>query len=167
MILFLKHWREALVIAAVLALVGMCRARDAALVEKGRAEQDAAQLTQKTAELTHRADSLSRALRVDTVRLTKWRDRYRVARDTVLQRSTDTLTVREFVTVADSTIQACSITVQTCSKALAAKDSLLALTHKNYEGRERLIRSQHRSEVIRWSIISLLLGAAGAFVLGS
>lgn len=154
MILLLKHWREALIVAAILGLVGMCRARDNALVEKGRAEVEATHFRQRNDRLIAFSDSVMRAFRQDTIRLTRWRTKW----DTV-KAAPDTVPVEVIVAVADSTIQACSITVQTCSKALAAKDSLLEQTHQLYTAREKAIRSQHRHEVVKWSILSLLLGA--------
>jgi hypothetical protein len=155
--LLIRYWDKALLGIAIVALVGMCRARDHALVEKGKAEQSEAQFRQRNERLISANDSLMRAFKVDTLRLTKWMTKW----DTIASKP-DTVPVEVIVAVADSTIQACSVTVQTCSRALAAKDSLAESREKLHAASLRQIKSQHRVEVIKWSVISLLLGTAVA-----
>lgn len=77
--------------------------------------------------LRHRAARVDSVFVHDTVRLTQWRTRFDTLQDTVLQHLTDTVKVREFVRVADSTIAACSAVVLTCEARVAARDSLIAV----------------------------------------
>jgi len=156
--LLLKHYQAALLGAVLLFGISMCRARDNALVEKGKAEASEAQFRERNERLILRNDSLTKAFRVDTLRLTRYVTRYNGIRDTVLHRSTDTLVVREFVHVADSTIAACQMTVQTCAKALAAKDSLQENTHKMYAARERQNQKEFTVEKRQWGLIGFVAG---------
>lgn len=61
----------------------------------------------------------------DTIRLTKWKTAYDTTRDTVLAHLTDTIRVKEYVHVADSTIAACSRVVLTCQLRVAQRDSII------------------------------------------
>lgn len=72
-----------------------------------------------------RADSLTKAFRVDTVRTTEVVTRWKVLRDTLTFSDTVTLTVRESVLVAaaDTAIAQCTRTLDTCEAIVAAKDS--------------------------------------------
>lgn len=58
----------------------------------------------------------------DTIRLTQWRTRYDTVR--VEERITDTVWVREFVRVSDSTIRACTSAVGSCGRVRAALEEL-------------------------------------------
>lgn len=158
--LLLKHWDKALIGAVLVFGITMCRERDEALRREGAASAEAANLEVKVAVLREEADSLSAAFKKDTVFLVKKVTRYEQLRDTL--RLTDTVRVKEALKAADTAIQGCRLTLQTCSRLVAVRDSIAAKTDSIYSARERLIRSQHRVEVIRWSLISLLLGAAVA-----
>jgi hypothetical protein len=60
----------------------------------------------------------------DTVRLAKWLTRYDTARATINVH--DTVEVRRFVAVADSTVRSCRATVLDLLSSCAAKDTLIA-----------------------------------------
>jgi hypothetical protein len=157
-----KHWQTALLVGAVLALVGMCRARDNALIEKGRAKAELANVKQEVALLKARADSLTNAFRVDTVRLTRTVTRYESLRDTL--RLTDTIRVRETLRAADSAIQGCRLTLQTCSRLVAVRDSIAAKTDSIYQRREREIKKEFTVEKRTYAVVGILIGvAAGLF----
>lgn len=160
--LLLKHWQTALLGAVLVFGVGMCRARDNALVLKGAYEAEAAHLAERVADLTHRADSLQSAFRVDTVRLTRSVTKYETLRDTL--RLTDTVRVKEALKAADTAISACQRSRQTCSRLVAIKDSIIAKTDSVYSARERHMKSQLKTERYKWAILSFLLGAAVATV---
>lgn len=72
-------------------------------------------------------DSLAKAFRVDTVRLTQTVTRWRTLRDTLTFSDTVRLTVRESVIVAaaDTAVAQCTRTLDTCEAIVAAKDSQL------------------------------------------
>ncbi|MHB1310575.1 MAG: hypothetical protein ACYC3L_01065 [Gemmatimonadaceae bacterium] len=72
-----------------------------------------------------RADSLAAAYRVDTLRLTRDVVRWRTLRDTLTLSDTVRLTVRESVLVAaaDTAIQQCTRTLDTCDALVAVRDS--------------------------------------------
>lgn len=118
--LLLKHWKTALLAGAVLTIVLSVRQCQHEAYERGRAEVLIKVRNQEVALLKVQADSLSKHFARDTVRLTRLVTRW----DTVKQ--TDTLTRETIIAVADSTIKACQITVTTCARALAAKDSVIA-----------------------------------------
>lgn len=73
------------------------------------------------------ADSLVKAFRVDTVRVTQTVTRWRTLRDTLTFSDTVRLTVRESVIVAaaDTAVAQCTRTLDTCEAIVAAKDSQL------------------------------------------
>ncbi len=59
----------------------------------------------------------------DTVTLTRWRTQYGSVRTQA--RYSDTVWVKAFVGVADSTIHACSVALETCQERVALRDSLI------------------------------------------
>lgn len=92
----------------------------------GERNRQEARFTRDSLQTVHVLDSLRvQAAKLDTVfvqdtiRFTQWRDRWRILRDTLLSEKTirfaDTVWVKEFVAVADSTITACSEALQTCT----------------------------------------------------
>lgn len=157
-----KYKTATLAVALLLFGVKMCRSRDAALVEKGRAEAAYGNIRQRLSTLTHRADSLSRVFRVDTLTLTRKITQYVEHRDTL--RLTDTVRVKEALKAADTAISACQRSLQTCSRLVAIKDSIIAKTDSVYSARERHMKSQLKTERYKWAILSFLLGAAVATV---
>jgi len=66
-----------------------------------------------------RADSIHATVVHDTVQTTKWYAKYETIHDTVLKHLTDTLTVKEYVQITDSTIKACRLVVQDCQQETA------------------------------------------------
>lgn len=81
----------------------------------------------QVARLAHVADSLANVSRGidtvyvrDTLRLTQWRTRYVTALDTL--RLTDTVAVKEFIAIADSTVKACSVALLTCEQRVSVRD---------------------------------------------
>lgn len=66
-------------------------------------------------------DARARVIR-DTVTVTRYATQYRARRDTLVL--TDTVQVREFIAVADSTVDACQMLVTSCGAALAKADTL-------------------------------------------
>ena len=79
------------------------------------------------AALARQAHTVDTAYVRDTMTLTKWRTQYHAVRDSV--KVTDTLTVERFVTVADSTIHACSVALETCEHRVQVRDSIIAATN--------------------------------------
>lgn len=154
--------REVIIGIAVLGLVAMCHQRDQALVAKGKALANTAIYKAENAALARYADSLRTAFRVDTVRLTKWQTEYRTQRDTLVL--TDTVAVKEFVHVADSTVKACTAAVTTCSRALAAKDSLHEATSELWAKRLESATREHTEVKVRWAVIGLLFGVAATLL---
>jgi hypothetical protein len=100
----------AIVAALAFALLWRHAERTGAALLATIAEQ-AREITAARAQ-AHTADTVFMR---DTVRLTASVTRYRTLRDTLLMHTTDTLTVERFVTVADSTIQACSVALRDCA----------------------------------------------------
>lgn len=107
-----------LILAAVgvVLAVGRCEERQAGAAQA----QLAAALTR--AEIAERrADSLARAYRVDTVTLWRVKRTTDTLTATVEQWKRDTLEVVRYVTLADSTIRACTAALGTCEARIAAE----------------------------------------------
>jgi hypothetical protein len=117
----------------------------------GRAEASAAQAAQALAHATHRADSLSRAYRADTVRLTRlvarWDTLYAPYTDTLTVRRTDTVRVPVRVLVAaDSTIRVCRDALLNCDQRVAAAQAIAA----GWEARLLTVQAQQPSALSVW-----------------
>jgi hypothetical protein len=95
------------------------------------------------------------ALRVDSVYRVEVSDlanqliAYEKLRDTV--RITDTVWVKRFIRVADSTIAACTKTVATCDKKVEVRDSLIA-------NQNRQIQALLKKKPSVWSKLPWLVG---------
>lgn len=113
--LLLKYWREALIVALVIALMAACHARDDRIAQRAVAQERARQadsvLTVVTPQLRH-ADTV---LVHDTVRVRMAVDRVTMLHDTVLRHLTDTVLVKAYVTRADSAVQACTSLLNDCA----------------------------------------------------
>jgi hypothetical protein len=68
----------------------------------------------------------------DTVRLTRWRERWDTVRTTVNRWKHDTVEVVRFVQVADSTIRACVAALATCEQQKAALTRRAELAEEAY-----------------------------------
>lgn len=101
------------------------------------------------------------AARLDTVyvrdTLTLWRTKARW--DTVLvdvdRWKTDTLRVVEYVALADSTIRACTQTVQTCEARVQAAQALTL----DMQARWQASQSSQRKAALQWGLAGVGLGA--------
>ncbi len=116
LVLILKYWREGLIGLAVVALVGSCLSRDAALKRAGAAEA----LTKIATDSLHSNAKQIRlwdtVYKVDTLRFTRLASRTDTLRDSVLVHLTDTLRVKEYIAASDSSRRACSVTVGDCAR---------------------------------------------------
>lgn len=126
------------------------RARDEALLAKGRAEERVRALTaqlHRDSLTAHRADSV---VRVDTIRLVRWTRDYDTIRTTL--RITDTVQVKQFVGVADSVVSSCRRAVSSLALSCAAKDTIIV--------RQRaIIAAQQESHPVPQRTITLGLTA--------
>lgn len=107
------------------------------LYDKARRAEGA--LMERTREWESERDSLRLAIATrdtvfvrDTLRLVQWRQRFDTLRQSVVVNIHDTITVKEFVRVADSTVATCTAALGECSllyqsaKAqIAVQDSLI------------------------------------------
>jgi len=108
-------------------------------------------------------DSLTKAFRVDTVVLTQEKKVYQAVHDTVLNHLTDTVVVREFVRVADSTISACDQALNGC-EILTAN---LRLQLKATQDKVTALQGLRPSFLERHAgVLSVAVGALG-FYLGT
>lgn len=103
------------VVASVLTIAGSWLALDRAKQRQiGALNAEIAAQEQTNADLRRAQDSLAKAYRTDTVRLTKIRRVTDSLTVTVDQWKHDTLKVVEYVHQADTTIKACTAALQTC-----------------------------------------------------
>lgn len=106
----------------------------------------------------HKADSLAKVYRIDTVRLT----RLRVATDTLTQTvevwKRDTVKVVEYVTKADSALKACTQVIGTCeARGNALQNALNASEKAN-----RLLKASMPSKLAPWR--QAALGAIAGYL---
>jgi hypothetical protein len=85
----------------------------------------------RNAEWKHKADSLAALAKGtdtvyvhDTLTLTKWQTKVKIQRESLIV--TDTVKVKEFIAVQDSTIHACTQALNTCEKRVADRDAIIA-----------------------------------------
>ena len=75
---------------------------------------------------------LDTVYQLDTVRLTRWRERWDTVRQDVERWKHDTIRVVEYVRVADSTIRACVAALATCEQQKAALTRRAELAEEAY-----------------------------------
>lgn len=114
--LFLRYWKEGVMVLLVLTVVGFCRARDRAVGDR-RVAQDRAHVADSTlkviAQLKLRAET---TYIHNTKRLVVHTARVDTLRQTVLQHLHDTTVVKEYVVATDSALKACSDVRQSCDE---------------------------------------------------
>lgn len=142
--------RTAILIAALslLVVIALQDAKQRGIAE-GRAEA-AAQQVREVERLVVMRDTLYVR---DTIRLTRWRERW----DSV--RVTDTLVLHDIVYVprdaADSVISACYAVVRSCEARVAARDSLIVTLQEVIKAE----RDKRPSALRVWAERALWLGA--------
>ena len=111
-------------ILAALALLALwaygCENRQA-----GRLEAEKVALEHRNARLEDEAGRKDTVYVKDTIRLKIYTQSYKTLRDTL--RITDTVQVRATLALADSTINACSVALQTCETRVALRDQRIAV----------------------------------------
>ena len=108
------------IVAGVLTLAGGWLALDRAKQRQiGALNAQIAAQEQTNADLRRAQDSLAKAYRTDTLRLTKIRRVTDSLTVTVDQWKHDTVKVVEYVVKADSTIKVCSLALQTCEQRVS------------------------------------------------
>lgn len=116
------------VVAAVVAVLLMAQCeRRRANEQVGRYRERAERLARDSAQAANTIRRVDSVFTADTVRLTSVLKRYVTRRDTILHELTDTVRVREFVTLTDSAIAACRVAVDSCTARVAARDSMIVL----------------------------------------
>lgn len=110
---------------AGMALAGLWVQHNAALRNEGALREQMAGLNARNAKLEDEAGRVDTAYIHDTVTFTRWKTRL----DTLAvdMKVTDTVQVRQFIAVADSTVRACSVALQTCETRVALRDQRIAV----------------------------------------
>lgn len=118
----LKFWPVAA--ACVLAIIGL-RLSQETLRHEGELREQVRALETRNAKLEDEAGVVDTAYVHDTVTFTRWRTRL----DTLAVdiKVTDTVAVRQFIAVADSTVRSCSVALQTCEARVALRDLRIAV----------------------------------------
>lgn len=83
----------------------------------------------------------------DTIRLTQWRTRYDTVR--IEFRITDTVWVKEYVRVSDSTIRACGDALGSCQRTRNALEELNRGLRMELEGTRRQVRAAKRRGTVQ------------------
>ena len=110
------------------------------------------------ADLRHEADSLRKAYKVDTLRLTKIRRVTDSLTVTVEQWKHDTLRVVEYVAQADTTIKA-------CTKALSTCEARVGVAQRGWDGARdeiKVLKASMPSKLAPWRdrLIGVIVGGA-------
>jgi len=151
------NWKAqvALVVLAVAALGGLVAWNNQHQRAIGKRDIQIHQYEVANHALRAEADSLAKAYRVDTLRLTRLKLRTDTLTQTVERWKRDTLTVVEYVTRADSTIKACTQALSTC-------DERVGVAQRGWAGARdemKVLKASFPSPVQKWR-----WGAAGALV---
>jgi hypothetical protein len=131
MVLVIRYWRETLIAALVLVVVGLCAHERHALIQQGIAQERS-----RLADSTLRVVVPQRlvhdtAVVHDTVRVRSTIARVDTLRDTVLTHLTDTVLVKEYVTRTDSALHACTELLNDCAAfRVSANQTIAALQSK-------------------------------------
>lgn len=112
--LAVRYWQAALIVALLGFGVIQWKRHSAALVREGQAIERVRVADSTLAVLAIQQRKVDSVYVRDTLRFTRWRDSVAVQHDTVLAHLTDTLIVKEFVRVADSTLASCSDLFRSC-----------------------------------------------------
>lgn len=154
--LLLRYWAVglAMVLAGVLAIAW--HQRDEALRAEGAARERLAAVTAKLHVDSLTAHTRDSVVRVDTVRYVRWATKYDTAVKTL--RITDTIEVKRFVSVADSTIGACRQVVTSLSLSCAAKDSVIQDLRAIVRLQPRTVSRSSWREKLAWGVGGLAVG---------
>lgn len=114
--LLLKYWQTGVAIVLLGVAVGYCRARDSANVERGRAQERYRVADSSLKVIEKKLMAVDTLIVRDTIRVRKTVEKVVTLRDTVLKRLTDTVLVKEFIRVADSTVRACTDLSRDCAE---------------------------------------------------
>lgn len=112
---------------------------------------------------TKRADSAAAHLTIDTVVVTHDVVHYTAVHDTVLAHLTDTVLVKQFVAVADTTIHACTRALNDCEQLTTALRSQLEASQNQIAALKRYTPTF----VQRHDGLLAVLTAVGGFYLGT
>lgn len=148
--------------ALILALIGGYQYWAHEQQEKGALRLRIAQHERTNADLRHKADSLSKVYRTDTLRLTKIRRVTDSLTVTVDQWKHDTLKVVEYV---DSTV----VERKACSMALATCEDRVGVAQRGWDGARdeiKLLKAQMPSPVRKfvWGLAGLGVGYVAGLV---
>lgn len=158
----IRYWQGAIIAVLFISGVAMFKARDRALVERGKAIEQARLADSVLAVTRVNLAHVDTFYRRDTLRFVTLKARVDTLRDTVLTHLTDTLLVKEFIAREDSTIHACTEALGDCAKFRTIAEQRFAA----YEVKLRAvpIASSHScvmSDVL-WGAIGLGAGRLSA-----
>jgi hypothetical protein len=152
-------WYIGAALLLVAAFAFACHARDEHLIAVGRNEGRTEVLREKLAR-DSTADRLAAAVvQHDTIVLTKWVTRYDTVRRTL--KLTDTIAVKQFVYVADSTIRACRETVGSLTTLCQRKDTIIQDLRAQLAIRMTAPPKASLSQRILWGLGGLAVGYVG------
>lgn len=155
----LKYWKLATILVLVGALMLACHERDTALRAEGEMRAKLAELTAKTRRDSVAGDVASAVVRRDTIRLTQWVTKRDTLRTTL--RLTDTIRVREFIAVQDSTIHACREAVGSLTTLCQRKDTLIADLRAQLAVRVSAPPKASVAQRVLWGLGGMAVGYVG------
>jgi hypothetical protein len=124
--LALRFWREGVIAALVVALIGMCAARDRRLEAKGAAIERSRGADSVLLAVNPLLELASIRVVHDTVRIRRTIARVDTLRETILERLSDTVIVREYIQRTDSAIAACTSLLADCASFRALSQTKIA-----------------------------------------
>jgi hypothetical protein len=159
LLLVRRYWQISVIVLLVGALMLACHARDSALIEKGRVEEQLKTFTAKTRRDSIAGEVASAVVTRDTVRLTQWITKRDTLRRTLTL--TDTVRVAQFIAVQDSTIHACREAVGSLTTLCQRKDTLIADLRAQLAVRVSAPPRASLSQRVLWGLGGLAVGYVG------
>lgn len=123
LVLLLKYWREAAIVAALCALAVFVHANNVSQQRIGALNESLKNERTHGIQLSAEYARAKEVVKVDTVRVVRTIFKYQQLRDTL--NIHDTISVKEFVVASDSVRKVCTDLKTSCQRALASADSLL------------------------------------------
>lgn len=156
----LRFWREALIVAVVLALGVTVQRWKTALRNQGIAEERYRVADSTLKAVTPKLARVDTLVVRDTVKVRVAINHVVTMTDTVLHHLTDTVLVKQFVTKADSAAKACSELSNDCQAFRAYATQTINALNQKLAAAPQAKPVHHFAQDILW----FTLGAAGGYL---
>ena len=157
----IRYWREGLLLAATIVLLGAWHSHNVALTERGQAIERARVADSTLAALRPQLAHVDTLVVHDTVRVARLVARVDTLRDTLLAHITDTVRVRQYIARTDSALAACTELSHDCASfRVSANQTIAAL-----QAKLAVATAVHPTSCVRSNLITATLSVAGGYLL--